>query len=94
VDIPTEEQIAEAVFDLAEWVRDNFDEMEVLDPGTSVPGVTARLQITEDGWQVFRQGRFEEEDGVWSSAWLPYDADEEICEELAAQLLEEIEDEL
>lgn len=94
VDIPTEEQVAEAVFRLAEWVRDNFDEMEVLNGVNDEPGVTARLQIADDGWQVFREEPYEEDEGVWASIWLPYDADEEVCEELATQLLEEVEEEL
>jgi hypothetical protein len=93
VDIPTEEQVAEAMYLLAEWVRNNFDVTEV-DRDRNEPGVKARLQIADDGWQVFREERYEEDDGLWASIWLPYDADEILCEELAEQLLGEIEEDM
>lgn len=99
MELPEQDSLAESLFELAEWMRENFEENDVLDPDTSSPGIDVRLQITEEGWQVFHSGEntletFDDDDGVWTSAWLPYDADEDHCEELAEQMLGELEDAL
>lgn len=93
---PSLEKLADNLLVLAEWMRENFEETEVLDVRTAEPGINIRLQVTRDGWQTFHEEESDadEEDGLWASAWLPYDSEEDSCEEIAEQLIDEITEEL
>lgn len=96
METPSLEQLVEELVNLVEWMQENFEASDILDPGTAESGMEVRLQVTEEDWQVHHgDSRFDlDHSGCWSMAWLPYDADEEKCEEVAEALLEEVEEEI
>jgi len=89
---PDREELCDLLVAEAFALRQEFRAAE-LDDGTG-PGTPIRLRLNDQGWNLLTgDSSFDQDlEGLVAVGWLPYDADADVCDDVAEQLLEELEE--